>query len=52
MKLTDLLNDLEQRKLQLKDLTLRTQWFSSEELMIQATGYGGATVALTGKRNP
>lgn len=49
---TDLLNDLEQRKLQLQDLTLRTKWFSSEELMIQATGNGGATVALTGKRNP
>ena len=49
---TDLLNDLEQRKLQLKDLTLRTQWFSSAELMIQATGNGGATVGLSGKRNP
>ena len=49
---TDLLNDPEQRKLQLKDLTLRTQWYSSEELMIQATGNGGKTVALSGKRNP
>lgn len=49
---TDLLNDPEQRKLQLKDLTLRTQWYSSEEIMIQATGNGGKTVALSGKRNP
>ena len=49
---TDLLNDLEQRKLQLQDLTLRTKWFTSSELMVQATGNGGETVALTGKRNP
>ena len=49
---TDLLNDLEQRKLQLQDLTLRTKWFTSAELMVQATGNGGETVALTGKRNP
>lgn len=49
---TDLLNDPEQRKLQLQDLTLRTKWFSSAELMVQATGNGGKTVALCGKRNP
>jgi imidazolonepropionase-like amidohydrolase len=49
---TDLLNNPEQRKLQLKDLTLRTKWYPSDELMIQATGNGGKTVALCGKRNP
>lgn len=49
---TDLLNDLEQRKLQLKDLTMRTKWYDSATIMIQATGNGGATVGLAGKRNP
>ena len=49
---TDLLDDLENRAQQLHDLTIRTKWFTSAELMVQATGNGGATVALTGKRNP
>ena len=49
---TDLLNSMELRKLQLKDLTMHTIWFSSAETMIHATGNAGATVALTGKRNP
>jgi imidazolonepropionase-like amidohydrolase len=49
---TDLLNSIETRKTQLQDLTIRKQWFSSPEIMIQATGNGGATVALAGKRNP
>lgn len=49
---TDLLNDLETRDTQLQDLTLRKQWFSSAEIMIQATGNGGEIVALSGKRNP
>lgn len=49
---TDLLNSLEMRKLQLKDLTMHKIWFSSAETMIHATGNAGATVALAGKRNP
>ena len=34
------------------DLILRKQWFSSAELMVQATGNNGELVALSGKRNP
>jgi len=49
---TDLLDSLENRGKQLEDLAARKQWFSSAEIMIQATGNGGATVALSGKRNP
>ncbi len=49
---TDLLDSLEDRAEQLKDLTIRTKWFTSAELMVQATGNGGDTVALSGKRNP
>jgi imidazolonepropionase-like amidohydrolase len=49
---TDLLFDVEGRKKQLHDLTLRKEWFSSAEIMIQATGNGGKIVGLCGKRNP
>ncbi|MGB3365791.1 MAG: amidohydrolase family protein [Thermodesulfobacteriota bacterium] len=49
---TDLLNSLEIRDTQLQDLTIRKEWFSSPEIMIQATGNGGEIVALSGKRNP
>lgn len=49
---TDLLDSLDNRSKQLQDLVIRKQWFSSAEIMIQATGNGGATVALSGKRNP
>lgn len=50
---TDLLNDIKLRnETQLQDLTIRKQWFSSSEIMIQATSNGGKTVALCGKRNP
>ena len=48
---TDLLFDYEGRKDQLKDLTLRKPWFTSAEIMIQATGNAGDCVALCGKRN-
>ena len=48
---TDLLFDYEGRKDQLKDLTLRKPWFTSAEIMIQATGNAGDCVALSGKRN-
>lgn len=48
---TDLLFDFEGRKDQLKDLTLRKPWFTSAEIMIQATGNGGDCVALCGRRN-
>ena len=48
---TDLLFDYEGRKDQLKDLPLRKPWFSSAEIMIQATGNAGDCVALCGKRN-
>lgn len=49
---TDLLFSYEGRKDQLKDLGLRKQWFTSAEIMIQATGNGGKIVGLCGKRNP
>jgi imidazolonepropionase-like amidohydrolase len=49
---TDLLFSYEGRKEQLKDLTLRKQWYNSPEIMIQATGTGGEVVGLCGKRNP
>lgn len=49
---TDLLFSYEGRKDQLKDLGLRKEWFTSAEIMIQATGNGGKIVGLTGKRNP
>ena len=49
---TDLLFSYEGRKEQLKDLGLRKQWFTSAEIMIQATGNGGKIVAMCGKRNP
>jgi imidazolonepropionase-like amidohydrolase len=49
---TDLLFSYEGRKDQLKDLGLRKQWFTSPEIMIQATGNGGKIVGLAGKRNP
>ena len=49
---TDLLFSYEGRKDQLKDLGLRKQWFTSAEIMIQATGNGGKIVAMCGKRNP
>ncbi|MFC1765403.1 amidohydrolase family protein [Planctomycetota bacterium] len=48
---TDLLFDYEGRKDQLKDLPLRKPWFTSAEIMIQATGNAGDCVALCGKRN-
>jgi imidazolonepropionase-like amidohydrolase len=49
---TDLLDGLENRKGQLDDLALRKTWFTSPEVMIQATGNAGDMVALCGKRNP
>ncbi len=49
---TDLLNSLELRELQLKDLTMHALWYSNAEVMIHATGNAGKTVALSGKRNP
>ena len=49
---TDLLEGLDTRKQQLQDLVLKKKWFSSAELMIQATGNNGEIVALCGKRNP
>jgi len=49
---TDLVDGLEIRKGQLDDLALRKTWFTSPEVMIQATGNAGDMVALSGKRNP
>ena len=49
---TDLLFSYEGRKDQLKDLGLRKEWFTSAEVMIQATGNGGKIVGLCGQRNP
>ncbi len=49
---TDLLFSPEGRKEQLKDLTLRKKWYTSPEIMVQATGTGGDVVGLSGQRNP
>jgi imidazolonepropionase-like amidohydrolase len=49
---TDLCDTIENRLRQLETLKLKKQWFSDAEIMIQATGNGGETVALCGKRNP
>lgn len=49
---TDLLFSPEGRKNELKDLGLRKDFYSSAEIMIQATGNGGKIVGLCGKRNP
>jgi imidazolonepropionase-like amidohydrolase len=49
---TDLLESIDNRAKQLEDLIMRKQWFSSAELMVQATGNNGEIVALSGKRNP
>ena len=49
---TDLLFSAEGRKNELKDLELRKEFFSSPEIMIQATGNGGTIVGMSGKRNP
>lgn len=49
---TDLLEGLDTRAQQLDDLILRAEWFTSPELMVQATGNNGEIVALSGKRNP
>jgi len=49
---TDLLFSAEGRMKELEDLGLRKDFYSSPEIMIQATGNGGKIVALSGKRNP
>ena len=49
---TDLLFDLKQRKTQLQELVARKPYFSSAEIMTQATGTAGDLLALSGKRNP
>jgi imidazolonepropionase-like amidohydrolase len=49
---TDLVDGFDNRDQQLQDLIMRKEWFSSPELMIQATGNNGEIVALSGKRNP
>lgn len=49
---TDLLDTWADRDLQLADLALRKEWFSSADVMIQATGNAGEIVALCGQRNP
>jgi imidazolonepropionase-like amidohydrolase len=50
---TDMIFSKEARLQQAKELTVRKRWFSSPEIMIQATGNAGeALYKLTGKRNP
>ena len=49
---TDLLFSAKGRMDELKDLGLRKEFFSSPEIMIQATGNGGKIVGMSGKRNP
>ena len=44
--------DLENRKTVMQELVARKKYFSSPEIMIQATGNAGALLALSGKRNP
>ena len=49
---SDLMFDLENRKTVMQELVARKKYFSSPEIMIQATGNAGALLALSGKRNP
>ncbi len=49
---TDLLFDAKGRQQELNELVLRKKYFTSPEIMIQATGNGGKIVGMTGKRNP
>lgn len=49
---TDLLFDKKGRQQELNELALRKKYFSSPEVMIQATGNGGKIVGMSGKRNP
>lgn len=50
---TDMIFSKEARDQQAKELTVRKPFFSSAEIMIQATGNGGEALwTLTGKRNP
>lgn len=49
---TDLLFDSKGRQDELQELVLRKKYFTSPEVMIQATGNGGTIVGMSGKRNP
>jgi len=50
---TDMIFSKEARAQQAKELTVRKEWFSSPEIMIQATGNAGEALwTLTGQRNP
>lgn len=49
---TDLIFSQDSRERQLKDLSDKKSWFSSSEIMIQATGNNGDILGLSGKRNP
>jgi imidazolonepropionase-like amidohydrolase len=49
---TDLIFSKKGRLLELRELVLRKKYFSSPEIMIQATGNGGKIMGMSGKRNP
>lgn len=49
---TDFVGSLEIKKLQLKEFTNRTRWFSPAEILMQATSVNGEVLSLSGPRNP
>jgi imidazolonepropionase-like amidohydrolase len=49
---TDMVGDLELKKLQSTEFTLRRKWFSPAEILKQATSVNGEILALSGPRNP
>jgi imidazolonepropionase-like amidohydrolase len=49
---TDLIFSKKGRLLELRELVLRKKYFSSPDIMIQATGNGGKIMGMSGKRNP
>jgi len=49
---SDLMFDLKNRTTVMQEFVARKKWFSSPEIMIQATGNAGELVGLSGQRNP
>jgi imidazolonepropionase-like amidohydrolase len=49
---SDLMFDLENRSTVMQEFVARKKWFSSPEIMMQATGNAGELLAMSGARNP
>ena len=49
---TDFVGSMELKKLQLREFSNRTRWFSNAEILKQATAVNGELMALSGPRNP